>query len=167
MLDDFATTAHLLLQEGPQLLLTGHRGVVPVTRSELLQFADWADEFSTTVRALTLPGEHGFQLDPDVVTILPYQSAAGLGESLELDVEVRNHDRRAGEAEVTLVISEGWVVEPALRRAPVPARGCVSLPFTVRPPRDAERGKRNVVLAEVSLSTRPLGQAAECLVVVT
>jgi glyoxylase-like metal-dependent hydrolase (beta-lactamase superfamily II) len=162
---DFSTTAELLLDYEPELLLTGHRGVVPVSRSDLEGFAAWAREYSETVaRLLPDPASSGFQLDPDLVSVLPYQAEGSAGEPIELDVEVRNPCEGTLEATVRLALPGGWEPDPDLARARVDPGGSRRIRFSVLPPRDAAQGVRHVALAEVTLGSHRLGQAAEGLI---
>jgi glyoxylase-like metal-dependent hydrolase (beta-lactamase superfamily II) len=165
-LDDFSATAELLLGYEPELLLTGHRGVVPVSRSDLEEFARWSRELSETLAALVPDrASSGFQLDPDLVTIHPYQAEAAADTPIDLDVEVRNPSDSAVEASVRLVLPDGWSAGRAPGPTTVGPGRSSSLRFSVRGPADAARDVRHVVLAEVVLGSRNLGQAAEALVV--
>jgi glyoxylase-like metal-dependent hydrolase (beta-lactamase superfamily II) len=162
---DFATTARLLLDYEPDLLLTGHRGAIPVTQADLEQFASWADEFDRTLRSLApeRPGV-GFQLDPDLVRILPYQAQGTPASPIELEVEVRNHCAETTDAHVHLVLPVAWQAEPSVGSTRIPSGASARLRFAVVASPDAAIGVRSVVLAEVSLGALRLGQAAEALI---
>jgi glyoxylase-like metal-dependent hydrolase (beta-lactamase superfamily II) len=163
---DFSTTAKLLLDYGPEVLLTGHRGAVQVTHEDLEQFLSWAREFEQTLCTLA-PDEQtiGFQLDPDLVTVYPYQARGTPGVRFELEAEVRNHYPHAADAEIRLVAPDAWDVEPSFRRTHARAGASARVAFSVVPPGDAVLGVRHVLLAEVMLDGRRLGQVAESLVV--
>jgi glyoxylase-like metal-dependent hydrolase (beta-lactamase superfamily II) len=165
-LNDFSATAELLLDYEPELLLTGHRGVVRVSRSDLEEFARWSRELSETLARL-VPDRvsSGFQLDPDLVTILPYQAEAIAGEPIDLEVEVRNPLAAPVDAAVRLVLPDGWTGDPDLRHARVDPGASASLSFSVLAPGDATRDVRHVALADARLGSRTLGQAAESLIV--
>jgi len=163
---DFSTTADVLLEYEPELLLTGHRGVVPVSRSDLEGFASWAREYSKTVaRLLPDPSSAAFQLDPDLVRVLPYQAEGRPGEPVDLEVEVRNPFGAAVDAAVRLVLPDGWSAEPEAGGARVDPDDSGRILFSVLAPRGAARDVRHVVLADVTLGSRRLGQTAESLVI--
>jgi glyoxylase-like metal-dependent hydrolase (beta-lactamase superfamily II) len=165
-LDDYTATAQLLLGYEPELLLTGHRGVVPVSRRDLEEFARWGREYSETVaRLIPDRASSGFQLDPDLVCILPYQAEGTPGAPIALEVEVRNPAEAALDASVLLVLPEGWSADPDLGHARVDPGGSERIRFSVLAPHDAACGVRHVALADVVLGSRRLGQAAESLIV--
>jgi glyoxylase-like metal-dependent hydrolase (beta-lactamase superfamily II) len=166
--DDFAATAELLLAYGPELLLTGHRGVVEVSPEDLVRFAAWAREFSDTLGSLLAdPAGAGFQLDPDLVTCLPYQLTGVAGEPLEVGVEVRNPLPEAADALVRLVVPDGWSADPDAERVRIGPGSCGRVGFSVQPLPDAVRGVRHVAFAEVTLGPHRLGLAAEALIVLS
>jgi glyoxylase-like metal-dependent hydrolase (beta-lactamase superfamily II) len=164
--DDFATTAELLVAYEPELLLTGHRGAISVSPQDLAGFAAWAREFDDTVgRLVAEPGSAGFHLDPDVVTCIPYQSEVPVGGPFEIEVEVRNHDPQVSDAELRLVLPEGWSAEPSAGEVRIEAGAAGRVSFSVLPASQAARGVRHVALVDVVLGGRQLGQAAESLIV--
>jgi glyoxylase-like metal-dependent hydrolase (beta-lactamase superfamily II) len=163
---DFSTTAELLLSYEPELLLTGHRGVVPVSRTDLEGFAGWAREYSKTVaQLLPDPASGGFHLDPDIVSILPYQAEGRPGEPVELEVEVRNPCEIVVDAGVRLVLPGGWSAQPESGSSRVDPGENRRIRVSIVAPPNAARDVRHVVLADVTLGSRRLGQAAESLIV--
>jgi glyoxylase-like metal-dependent hydrolase (beta-lactamase superfamily II) len=163
---DFAATAGLLLAYLPELVLTGHRGALAVSPDDLRGFDDWAREFDATLLALAAdPEAPGLALDPDVVSVLPYQARGRAGGTVDVEVEVRNHLARAAEAHVHLGLPRGWTASPEDREAKIGAGETWRVGFSVAAPRSAAGGVRHVVFASATLDGRDLGPAAECLVV--
>jgi glyoxylase-like metal-dependent hydrolase (beta-lactamase superfamily II) len=165
-IDDFIATADLLLDFEPELLLTGHRGVVPVCRSDLEELARWGREFSETLAGLVPDrASSGFQLDPDLVSCLPYQAEGKPGKPITLEVEVRNPLDARVEASVQLVLPARWSAEPDVGHVYIAPKASCRVGFSVLGPHDAPRGVRHVVLVDVTLGSHRLGQAAESLIV--
>lgn len=163
---DFSATAELLLGYEPELLLTGHRGVLTVSRSDLAGFASWCREYLETVaRLLPDPASSGLHLDPDLVSILPYQAEGTASKPIDLEVEVRNPFEAALEATVRLALPEGWNAELDPGYVCIDPGESRRIRFSVLAPRHAMRSVRHVVLADVTLGSRRLGQAAESLIV--
>ena len=137
-----------------------------MSRSNLEEFASWGREFSESVARLVPDrGSSGFHLDPDIVSILPYQAEGTPGEPCVLEVEVRNPLDAALSASVRLVLPDGWGADPDPGYARVDPGDSARIRFSVLAPRNATRGVRHVTLADVALGPRRLGLAAESLIV--
>jgi glyoxylase-like metal-dependent hydrolase (beta-lactamase superfamily II) len=163
---DFAATAGLLLDYSPELVLTGHRGALEVSRDDLSRFGDWARELDESLLALAAdPEAPGLALDPDVVSVLPYQACGRPGKTVDVEVEVRNHLPRVALARVHLDLPRGWTASPDDREAKIAAGESWRAGFSVAAPRSAACGIRHVIFASATLGGRELGPAAECLVV--
>jgi hypothetical protein len=97
--------------------------------------------------------------------VLPYQAEGRPGEPVDLEVEVRNPFGAAVDAAVRLVLPDGWSAEPEAGGARVDPDDSGRILFSVLAPRGAARDVRHVVLADVTLGSRRLGQTAESLVI--
>jgi glyoxylase-like metal-dependent hydrolase (beta-lactamase superfamily II) len=164
--DSFTTTLRTLLDYEPEVLLTGHDGLIEVTRRDLDAVYRWCRDLEQCWTALAaFPAEIGFCLDPDVASIRPYQARGSPGEQIELRVELHNHHDHRADAHVRLVTPSGWETVPAAHAAALEAGETVELEFAVTPPAGAGLGVRYPVAAEVEIGEHRLGQAAEALIV--
>ena len=162
---DFAATARLLLDYSPELILTGHRGALEVRRADLRRFEAWAREFDATLLALAAdPAALGLALDPDVVSVFPYQARGRPAGMIDVEVEVRNHLARAAVARVHLELPRGWMATPDAREAEIAGGESQRVRFSIEAPESAEAGTRHVIFASTVLDGRNLGPAAECLI---
>lgn len=162
---DFATTAQLLLDYSPELVLTGHRGALTVSPEDLRGFRQWAREFDATLLALVAdPEVPNLSLDPDFVSFLPYQVNGKRGETVEVEVEVRNHMCGAVEAIVELDLPSGWTTSPAANSVHIPLGQSQRLGFSISTPETAAHDHRHAVFASVVLGGRDFGPIAECLI---
>jgi glyoxylase-like metal-dependent hydrolase (beta-lactamase superfamily II) len=157
-------TARLYLEYMPEILCTGHdlqREVKPVVYR---RFADKSRQM-TQLFEMLLPGEANFGLEPSWTQIYPYQSLAAPGDTLDLEVRMTNFLDRPVEAEVSLVMPPGWIVQPERARLALPAGGKCSAPFRVEIPYTyVFRYPRAAIAAEVTFDGRRLGQITEATV---
>jgi hypothetical protein len=157
-------TARLYLEYMPEILCTGHdlqREVKPVVYR---RFAD-KSKLMTQLFETLLPGEANFGLEPSWVQVYPYQSLAAPGDTLELEVRMTNFLDRPVEAEVSLAMPPGWIVQPGRARLALPAGGKCSAPFRVEiPASHVFRYPRAAIAAEVTFDGRRLGQITEATV---
>jgi glyoxylase-like metal-dependent hydrolase (beta-lactamase superfamily II) len=166
-LDSVAAGVRRLMDFEPELLLTGHTGALEVTREMLDDFLAWARELEGAfTRLCVVPERVNEALDPDFVVCFPYLSSATPGARIDLDVQVTNHGPGAERASATMVVPTGWTASPATAEATVEAAATASLRFRIGVPVDQPPG-RHILLADVTLGDRRLGQRAESIVDVT
>lgn len=163
-LDSIRVGVERLLAYEPEILLTGHTGVVEVTRRDLDEFLVWARELELAIKRLApVPGRENEALDPYVARFDPYRATLKQGASVRTSVVVRNHGPAAREARVRVLAPAGWSVESTDTVILVPGHGqTASFVVALTVPADAATG-RVVVTADVELGAEPRGEIAEML----
>ena len=165
---DFSSSIATILKFEPELVLTGHKGPLEVTRADLEGFRSWALGIEQCWRELAAnPDAMDVSLDPDWVSVMPYALELGASDSGAIEVEVRNH--HPGDLDVELRIDlpdVGWTVEPQLRRLSIAPGSAGRAGFTITTAEDAAPGVRHVVTVDVTADARRLGQVTEALVII-
>jgi glyoxylase-like metal-dependent hydrolase (beta-lactamase superfamily II) len=157
-------TARIYQEYMPDILCTGHDLQREVKPRVYGAFAQKAKQM-TQLFELLVPGEANFGLEPSWVQLYPYQSLAQPGDSLELQVRMTNFLDKPVEAEVSLVLPDGWSATPArielnlapLKRASAPVTVCIPEAYQFHYPRVA-------IAADVTFDGRRLGQVTEATV---
>jgi glyoxylase-like metal-dependent hydrolase (beta-lactamase superfamily II) len=160
---DYVTTARLLAELRPELVLSGHwfpRAADGDAIAALLPVGE-------RVRALhdeLLPeesfGEEGFG-----ARIEPYRCSVEPGAEIELEVTVRNPFLRLERARVELAVPDGFAASPAFDELELAPRSEGVVRFTVRASREHVRRAR--VAADLTVADVRFGEQAEALIDVT
>ncbi len=153
-----------ILDFEPNLIAPGHGRPYPVTRPDLLRLEARLNKQEEHFRDLVADEDTDFGIDPMWVHIYPYQMLATPGESTRAEVRVRNHRRRPIPLEVSLVVPEGWSVEPRVARLEAPAKGQAKGEFRVRVPAGIRGRQRVAIAADVVAGGKYLGQITEAVV---
>ncbi len=157
-------TARLYREYMPDILCTGHDLQREVKPHVYQAFARKAQELTQHFETL-LPGEANFGLEPSWTSIYPYQSLAGPGDTLNLQVRMSNYLPEAAEAEVSLALPESWEASPPAARLALAGHGRAAAAFRVRIPQTYRfRYPRVAIAADVVFNGRRLGQIAEATV---
>ncbi len=164
-LDDFVLSAELYRRVAPDLLISGHWLPRPVTDEYLDMLLDAGRELARLHRELLPPEDGHFGVGGFGATIEPYRSEIAAGDTVELDVRVRNPFDRAEEAVVRLVAPAGWHVATRECRVALSRKGEGTVSFAVRPPTGTVVHRARVA-ADVTVGTARFGQQAEALVTV-
>jgi hypothetical protein len=157
-------TARLYLEYMPDILCGGHdlqREVKPRVYQAFAQKA----QLLTQLFEMLLPGEANYGLEPSWAQIYPYQSLARPGDALNLQVRMSNFLPRTAQAEVSLVLPQGWLASPASGRIELPPNGRGKADFRVQVPASYIFPYPRVAIAtEVTFEGRHLGQITEATV---
>ena len=159
---DFVRTAELYHALRPDLLVSGHWRPQEVTQEWLDRFHADAVRLEELHREL-LPEDVNFGAEGFGARIEPYRSTVAAGETLRLEVTVRNPFDRPERATVRLVVPSGWG-EPPAQELELGPLGEAAAAFAV-PAGAPERRAR--VAADLTVGETPFGQQAEALVDVT
>ena len=95
--------------------------------------------------------------------IRPYQATVAEGETLPLEVEVRNPLPHRERVTATVVAPPDWHIESAQSSIELDPGEHALLPFTVVPPVGCA-GRRVVVAADLKVGSHRFGQHAEALI---
>ena len=112
------------------------------------------------------PSELGFAVDPDFVSVTPYESVVRQGDNFVVDVEVRNHHAHDAVAAIRLVLPESWQSKPGAHRRVLLTGEVARFRFAIAIPETVEIGVRHVVFADVDLGERRFVHIDEGLVIV-
>jgi glyoxylase-like metal-dependent hydrolase (beta-lactamase superfamily II) len=151
--DDFVASAELYRRLRPDVIVSGHWPPQAVTDDLLDRLAADGARLAELHREL-LPVEAAV-----AVRFEPYRSFAAAGETVELDVIVRNPFDREVSAEVALASSEAWAL-PAAGTASIAAGAEGVVRFRVVAATPARRAR---LAADLTLDGVRFGQVAEAL----
>ena len=158
---DYGRSAELQRRLRPDLLISGHWPPQEVTDEYLDRLEQDGRRLDELHREL-LPAEVDFGAEGFGARIEPYRASAAVGETLELDVTVRNPFDRPERATVRLVVPAGWP-EPNLQSLELSALGEAVVRFELAlvgvPPVARAR-----VAADLTVGDTSFGQQAEALV---
>jgi glyoxylase-like metal-dependent hydrolase (beta-lactamase superfamily II) len=160
--DDFVASALLYRRLAPDLMISGHWKPRKVDDAYLDMLLAKGEELARLHRTLLPLDAVDFGAEGFGARITPYRSAVAGGESLEMEVEVRNPFRRRCALRVDLVVPDGWRADPGRREIEAEALGETVARFTVAPPPGPRRRAR--VAANLVAGDRDFGQQAEALV---
>jgi glyoxylase-like metal-dependent hydrolase (beta-lactamase superfamily II) len=160
-IDDYVASAELYRTLRPDLLLTGHWGVVSVTDDSLERLAADGRRLAGLHRELLPLDEVDFGAGGFGARIEPYRSAVAAGGSLDLDVTVRTPFPGEERAVVRLVAPAGWGVEPEARDLELPGRADGTVRFRLVAGARAASAR---VAADLTVGDALFGQQAEALV---
>ena len=163
-LGDFVKSAELYTRLDPELMISGHwppRWIAPDYLEMLATRGAMLDDLHRSLLPLE---EVDLGLEGFAARIEPYQAEVRSGEVLELEVWVRNPFPDRDVAEVRLVLPDGWVADPVLRRLELDGRSDATVRFALRP--DGVAVRRARIAADLSIGRRRLGEHAEALVTV-
>jgi glyoxylase-like metal-dependent hydrolase (beta-lactamase superfamily II) len=160
---DFERTAALYRRLRPELLISGHWRAQHVTAAFLDRLEADGKRLEELHREL-LPEDAGFGAEGFGARIEPYRSRLAVGETLVLDVAVRNPFERADVATVRLAVPAGWP-EPEPQRVELAPLGEETIRFEL-PLDGVAPVARARVGADLTVGETRFGQQAEALVTV-
>jgi hypothetical protein len=157
-------SAELYARLDPELMISGHwppRWIAPDYLEMLASRGRMLDDLHRSLLPLE---DVDLGLEGFAARIEPYRSELRAGETLELEVWVRNPFPDRDEAAVELVLPDGWSAQPPTRTLALDGRHDETVTFRVQPAPGAVRRAR--IAADVRIGHRHLGQHAEALVTV-
>ena len=161
---DFVKSAELYARLDPELMISGHWPPRWIAHDYLEMLATRGRLFDELHRSLLPLDEVDLGLDGFAARIEPYRNDLRGGETLELEVWVRNPFPDLDEVTVRLVLPDGWSAEPPERVLSLDGRSDDTVSFVVQPAPTPTRRAR--IAADVRIGVRHLGQHAEALVTV-
>ena len=104
-------------------------------------------------------------VDNNWASIYPYQIEAGLGDTLQYKLKIRNWLGGKSRLRAVFRAPEQWTVTPASVELDAAARGEAEASFQVQIPAGETRaGRRRVLTADIWRDGEHLGEITECLV---
>jgi glyoxylase-like metal-dependent hydrolase (beta-lactamase superfamily II) len=161
-IDDYVASAALYRSLRPDIVVSGHWLPLEVTDEYLDRIEAEGKRLAELHRELLPLEDVDFGAEGFGARIAPYRSHVRAGETLDVEVEVRNPFDRDDVASVLLVAPDGWHVEPQQREIALGARGTGVATFVVRPAGQPVRRAR--IAADLTVGGARFGQQAEALV---
>jgi glyoxylase-like metal-dependent hydrolase (beta-lactamase superfamily II) len=162
--DDYRRSAELYRSLRPDLILSGHWAPLEVDDAWLDRLLADGIRLAELHRELLPVDEVDLGGEGFAARVEPYRSTVRGGETLRLDVAVRNPFDRAETATVRLVVPDGWTATPESGEVDLDEHAEAVLSFEIVPAgAPVERAR---VAADVTVGEIPFGQQAEALVTV-
>ena len=159
---DFRRSAALYQRVAPGLMISGHSEPRWVDQDYLDLLSRQGEDTLQLHQDLLPLAELDLGADGILARIAPYRSEVPPAGVTVLTVTVRNPHPYAAEVALSLVVPDGWRVDPAQWRRTVAPDQVVSVLFRVQAGRREQRRARCAV--DVTLGPLRLGQHAEALV---
>lgn len=157
-------TARLYLEYMPDILCTGHDLQREVNSQVYTRFAEKVLQMTQLFEEWP-PGEANFGLEPSWVQIYPYQSLARAGDTLNLQKRMTNFLTKAAQAEVKLVLPDGWIATPIIGHLDLPSHQRSQADFKVHiPDTYLFPYPREAIAANVIFNGPHLGQCTEATI---
>jgi glyoxylase-like metal-dependent hydrolase (beta-lactamase superfamily II) len=157
---DYATTAHVLAELQPDLVLSGHWLPRSVDRDAVAALAPIGERVRE-LHDVLLPDE-GFGEEGFGARIEPYRCTVEPGGAVGLEVCVRNPFARVERAHVELALPAGFSASPPAEDVELPPHGEGAVRFVVDAP--SERVRRARVAADLTVGNVRFGEQAEALI---
>jgi hypothetical protein len=159
---DYLTSVDTLLAFDPEIVLTGHKGPLNVSRQLLLGLREWAVALDSACNALVPSENAGFAFDPGFVSVDPYQLRVDTDDCFL--VRVRNHLPTATVASIEPVAPAGWRVTPPSQTVDVAPGTTGEAGFRLHAPTGAGHLDPFALPIAVRLGERAFGHPTELLV---
>ena len=150
------------------MIVPSHYDPFPVTRADLDMSLEWARSIAPAIEELVDQPHPGYGLDPLWAHFYPYRIEVELPESqppgpVKVSLMVQNYFEHDVPLEVRLILPHGVTATPDKGKAILPAESETPVDFQLEIEPEAG-GKRRVLLADITLDGRYLGQAAEMVI---
>lgn len=161
--DDFTRSAELYRSLRPDILISGHHLVREVTDEYLERLLADGRRLAELHRELLPLEDVDFGAEGFGARIEPYRSTVRAGDTLELEIIVRNPFDHPDDARVRFVVPRGWSVVPGEETIRLPPHAEGKIRFRVWPD-GAKPLSRVRIGADLTVGDVPFGQQAEALV---
>jgi len=150
----------------PDLLMGGHSYVMDRPAKFIERFRKWSYEMRDAFRALSAEDDYRYGFDPYWVRAEPYRVSVLAGQSVEMQLHVRNFRNRPQQHRIQVHAPPGWSVEPPSLSGVLPAGQRASFPIRLNASADARPGMC-LVAFDVALDGRRYGEWFDAVVEVT
>ncbi|MCZ6676985.1 MAG: MBL fold metallo-hydrolase, partial [Candidatus Poribacteria bacterium] len=148
-----------ILDQAPDLILTGHGGAVPFDRAKVERWRDWMDRWQDLFTQVIDQPHPNMGMDPHWVEFYPYKIRIRPGEVVTFQVTVTNHEAETRTCNLRFRSVEGVQLLPGQTDLQVPAGGHATCPVKATFP-DTFTTHALPVLADVTWNGRSLGEIA-------
>lgn len=161
--EGYIYTAEFLARLKPDILIGGHSFVMDRPAAFIERFRRWSYEMRDAFQALSPDEEYRFWFDPFWVRVQPYRLPLRPGESVEVQVHVRNFRATPQRHRIALHTPPGLSIEPAVLEGEVEGSSRKAFPVRVSALAGAKEGVRLVGL-DITVDGRRLGEWFDCVV---
>ena len=156
--------AEYLSRLKPDLIMGGHSYVMPDPAAFVERYRTWAYAIRDAYKGLL--ADYPYDYDPFWVRVQPYRVKVRAGESVEVDVHVRNFRARSQSHRIEPHAPPGLSVEPARLVGELAAESRQPFKARIRADADAKHGVQIIGL-DVTLDGRRYGEIFDVIVEVT
>jgi glyoxylase-like metal-dependent hydrolase (beta-lactamase superfamily II) len=165
--DSHLRSVRNLIEHEPEMICPGHGKPFVVTRA-VMETTEQKFRRQQQYFSEILPEGDGavdFGLNPSWIRIYPYQVLVSPGETVTLEIRVRNYKASPMNLEVGLVAPPEWKLTPDSAKIQVPASSTATSAITVAIPKDwAAPASRFAIAADVIRDGTYIGQVTEAVV---
>jgi glyoxylase-like metal-dependent hydrolase (beta-lactamase superfamily II) len=153
----------VLEETKPDYLATGHWGIWEFTPENAAAMRRWAEGLRPRFERLIAWDDPNFGMDENWVSLFPYYSEVKQGESVKLQMRVRNHGATTSKMVVRLSSQSDLSIRKSKKSWTIKAKKDGSKDFRVRVPKDTPPG-RYIVVGDITRNSTRLGQLCEAIV---
>lgn len=161
--EGYSYTGEFLARLKPDILIGGHSFVMDRPAAFIERFRRWSYEMRDAFQALSPDEEYRFWFDPFWVRVQPYRLPLRPGESVEVQVHVRNFRATPRRHRIELHTPPGVAVEPAVLEGELEGASRKAFPVRLSALAGATEGVRLVGL-DVTVDGLRLGEWFDCVV---
>ncbi|MGH7957131.1 MAG: MBL fold metallo-hydrolase, partial [Opitutaceae bacterium] len=147
----------------PDIILGAHSYVMNNPAAFIERYRTWAYQMRDAFRGLIAGEDYRYGFDPFWVRAEPYRATLKPGESVEVQVHVRNFLDRAQAHRIEIHVPPGLVVEPAVLDGRLGPETRRSFPVRVRAGADAAAGV-HIVAFDITRDGKRQGELFDCMV---
>lgn len=163
---DYRKSGELLDRLRPDLILSGHWEPLWVEPGYTEQLIEYGIELERSHEELLPTDELNYGVSGYCATMSPFQITASSGETITLVVNVVNPDVKEADIAVELVLPVNWRMNGPRGAITLAAGASGAIDFAIRLP-DGAKGRRQWIVADLTVGGRRLGQQADMVVHIT
>jgi glyoxylase-like metal-dependent hydrolase (beta-lactamase superfamily II) len=155
--------AEYLKRLKPDLLIGGHSFVMDRPAQFIERYRRWAYEMRDVFQALSAEKDYRYWFDPFWVRAEPYRVTLRPGDSVKIQLQVRNFRRGKQSHRIEVHPPPGLIAEPAMIEGKLPGESNQSFPLRLWATTEAAAGI-NLVAFDVTLDGRRYGEWFDLIV---
>jgi len=158
-------SAKKLSELRPDYVCPNHFECSPATPELLDSYLRSSEEIQEIWSRIIDQPDPALGVDNNWVSFYPYQSEAGPGDTLQLELRVRNYIYRSSHLKATIKVPETWIASPGTVELDAAAKSEAHARFEVQIPRaEARVNRRFVLTADLWRDGEHVGELTEGLV---
>ncbi len=155
--------AEYLKRLKPDLLLGGHSYVMDHPAKFIERYRKWAYQMRAAFQSLSTGQDYRFWFDPFWVRAEPYRSTVRPGQTVSLNLHLRNFSKRLERYHVAVHTSPGLAVSNPMIDTHVAPEARLTVPVQIQAAADAKAGV-HLVAFDVTLGNQRLGEWFDAIV---